>query len=188
MTHTSWLLAAIVLLSYCDRVWAVSGPNLGSASGAGPNQADVETLPAGPAERVESTPHDASPVQAADSWRYRWYQGRWWYYQTDERWAYWDGQSWRDAAPAPQPAFPALQGNAAFVPNSPGVVQRRVPPPYRWLPRREGESDGRYMGRLARWNSPYANGFLQFSSPPPAYYGYGFGYGSMNPYAGYRPW
>jgi hypothetical protein len=44
------------------------------------------------------------------------------------------------------------------------------------------------MGRLARWNSPYANGFLQFSGPPSAYYGYGFGYGSMNPNAGYRPW
>jgi hypothetical protein len=107
---------------------------------------------------------------------------------------YWDGQAWLDVASlpqmsTPQAVFPAPQGNVVNFPNSRGVVQRRSPPPFRPLPRREGESDGRYMGRLARWNSPYANGFLQFSAPPPAYFGYGFGYGyGMNPYSGYRPW
>ncbi len=148
MVRASWLLALMVLLSCCDPAWAASGPALGSANGITPNQVVVETLPAGAAERVESTPRDASPMQAADSWRYRWHEGRWWYFQNDKRWAYWDGQAWRDVASAPAPAFLALQGNAAVGPNSHGVVQRRVPPPFRPLPRREGESDGRYMGRL----------------------------------------
>ena len=184
MSHTSWLLALIILLSCCDWTWAAFGsrtrvPERGCAE---PDPCRNAPRWGGRTHRIFAARHFTLP--AADSWRYRFYEDVGGIIALHSagpigmarRGVLWPRHRCLHFLPC--------KGSAAFVPNSPGVVHRRVPPPYRWLPRREGESDGRYMGRLARWNSPYANGFVQFSGPPAAYYGYGFGYGSMNPYAG----
>jgi hypothetical protein len=32
---------------------------------------------------------------AADSWRYQFFRGRWWYWQPAQAWVYWDGSQWR---------------------------------------------------------------------------------------------
>jgi hypothetical protein len=45
--------------------------------------------------------HDGEENQLADSrhaqdgWRYRYFNGRWWYWQPNETWAIWDGTQWR---------------------------------------------------------------------------------------------
>jgi hypothetical protein len=31
-----------------------------------------------------------------DMWRYKWYQGRWWYYLPNNQWIYFDGTAWQD--------------------------------------------------------------------------------------------
>lgn len=45
--------------------------------------------------------HEGGRDQLADShntgdgWRYRYFNGRWWYWQPSETWAIWDGTQWR---------------------------------------------------------------------------------------------
>jgi hypothetical protein len=34
----------------------------------------------------------------ADGWRYRHFNGRWWYWKPNESWAYWDGARWANLA------------------------------------------------------------------------------------------
>lgn len=37
-----------------------------------------------------------------DDWRYRFHNGRWWYWMTNRQWSYWNGAEWAEyAAPAP---------------------------------------------------------------------------------------
>jgi len=31
-----------------------------------------------------------------DAWRYRWFNGRWWYWLPDNRWTYWENDHWVD--------------------------------------------------------------------------------------------
>ncbi len=31
----------------------------------------------------------------SDAWRYRYFNGRWWYWRPNETWGYWDGAQWR---------------------------------------------------------------------------------------------
>ena len=46
--------------------------------------------------------HEGADNQLADShnlgdgWRYRYFNGRWWYWQPSETWAIWDGSQWRE--------------------------------------------------------------------------------------------
>jgi hypothetical protein len=42
-----------------------------------------------------------SPSARADSWRYRYSGGRWWYWRPSESWLYWDGAQWQAFAPRP---------------------------------------------------------------------------------------
>jgi hypothetical protein len=36
---------------------------------------------------------------AADSWRYQFFRGRWWYWQPAGSWLYWDGWQWQSYLP-----------------------------------------------------------------------------------------
>ena len=36
-----------------------------------------------------------APSSQSDSWRYRYFNGRWWYWKPSNAWAYWDGSLWR---------------------------------------------------------------------------------------------
>jgi hypothetical protein len=35
---------------------------------------------------------------SVDGWRYRYFRGRWWYWQPGESWLYWDGARWQSFA------------------------------------------------------------------------------------------
>ena len=40
----------------------------------------------------------AVSAQEADGWRYRYSNGRWWYWKPNNSWAFWDGSRWLDRA------------------------------------------------------------------------------------------
>jgi hypothetical protein len=48
-------------------------------------------------------PAKAAAVSRPDSWRYRWFQNRWWYYGPTNQWQYWQSNRWH-AYDAPTPA------------------------------------------------------------------------------------
>ncbi len=58
----------------------------------------ARTVPEG--EAVPAPRGEAAPAPAAkrddQTWRYRWHDGRWWYWLPSERWVYWDGRGWID--------------------------------------------------------------------------------------------
>ena len=37
--------------------------------------------------------------QGPDAWRYRYFSGRWWYWQPPGSWLYWDGARWQAFSP-----------------------------------------------------------------------------------------
>jgi hypothetical protein len=41
------------------------------------------------------------PTTLPDGWRYRWHEGRWWYYLPNEQWVYWNGSAWTEVQAAP---------------------------------------------------------------------------------------
>jgi hypothetical protein len=50
-------------------------------------------------------PQNGGPQIGDDqSWRYRWHDGRWWYWMPSERWVYWDGGRWIGYDQASRPA------------------------------------------------------------------------------------
>src|SRR5262245_7193575 len=61
-----------------------------------------ESAPAKPAAEGEAVPAPKAddipaPRSAEDqTWRYRWHDGRWWYWLPSERWVYWDGSRWNE--------------------------------------------------------------------------------------------
>jgi hypothetical protein len=51
-----------------------------------------------PAPRADEIP---SPAKRDDqSWRYRWHEGRWWYWLPSERWVYWEDGRWLEVPSA----------------------------------------------------------------------------------------
>jgi hypothetical protein len=60
---------------------------------------------AGLASGQSESPRSAKGASAAASqdisWRYRWHDGRWWYWLPNRQWVWWDGSKWSDrVAPA----------------------------------------------------------------------------------------
>jgi hypothetical protein len=51
-----------------------------------------------PAAVAATTPANARAGQpnGADQWRYRHHNGQWWYYQTNNKWAVWNGSRWTE--------------------------------------------------------------------------------------------
>jgi len=47
-----------------------------------------------PAPRADEAP--APRAAGGDDWRYRWHEGRWWYWLPSERWVYWEDGRWVD--------------------------------------------------------------------------------------------
>jgi hypothetical protein len=41
------------------------------------------------------TKREPSPASAGDAWRYRWHEGRWWYWLPSGQWAVWTDGQWR---------------------------------------------------------------------------------------------
>ena len=65
--------------------------------------------PVGGEVEKPAAPAETESVPKTDQWRYRWSDGRWWYWTPQKRWMYYgdDGQ-WveYDASPAPLPVAP----------------------------------------------------------------------------------
>jgi hypothetical protein len=79
------------------------GPDLrGSAPGRKPTKQELRVaedliLPRFRSHQGEENQLAASTL-GPDGRRYRYFNGRWWYWQPSETWAYWDGSQWRERA------------------------------------------------------------------------------------------
>ncbi len=61
--------------------------------------------PVAPGERLPGGTEEISrPPATANAWRYRQFEGRWWYYQGPNQWLWWDGQAWHALAAAASPS------------------------------------------------------------------------------------
>lgn len=106
--------------------------------------------------------------RAADdkSWRYRWHNGRWWYWMPNRSWVIWDGNQWLNQA----------DFNAQYQARYTGPRFRGYSQPY--------YNDGRYSTGYRGNYQPYYNGYRG------NYYGpgynnnnyYGPGYGNQSGY------
>ena len=61
---------------------------------------------AGVSEGAAALPSGGSTVSvrqsqqpAVESWRYKWHNGNWWYFQTNKQWLFWDGTRWTTYSP-----------------------------------------------------------------------------------------
>jgi hypothetical protein len=109
--------------------------------GANPGAATVE-------QGVVSQP--AVTAAADENWRFRNYNGTWWYWMPSNRWVYWSNGAWVDFVPTTQPST---------------VVYRSVAPAYSYAP-------------SYNYVSPYSFGYPSYYSSYGYYprYGYGGGY------------
>jgi hypothetical protein len=78
-------------------------PDLNASGRVGPLSAEDRrdlaglVLPRFQSRRAAASQNVLSPNQP-DNWRYRYFNGRWWYWQPSKTWAFWDGRAWRPAA------------------------------------------------------------------------------------------
>ena len=207
MKRTFVTVGGVILLGLCHQASAEPGPVLNPASGpaasapapfealpdnparseVAPSPTVEETIQPGAVESAESPPVPTSPPMSAERWRYKQYQGRWWYFTPDQRWFYWEASAWRESAPGVQPyggvsisnvpsfgppiSFRQKVGiNPDLIPVWRGPPPRYGAPPFAGMPRYNGEPYMMYYGRLYRLRGAYANGFEQFSGPPVGYY------------------
>jgi hypothetical protein len=107
-------------------------------------------------------PSSASTVIAAnpsgDPWRYQWHNGTWWYWTTENRWVYRNGNAWMNYEPAVAIARePAYTGQPAFGNYSPN--------PYGYYSSPYGYSTG--YGGYYNYGPGYRGGYYG----PGGYYG-----------------
>jgi|GEM_PF-6907883 len=110
----SFVLA--VTLAWCASAHAIDTP---------PKPFPVPA-PLGPAAAVnapELAPHLAPATQSDNQWRFKYYNGRWWYWMPDETWVYWQDGRWLHYDPssftpaATQPQLAAstpARGNSGY--------------------------------------------------------------------------
>lgn len=59
----------------------------------------AETSPTQPTAKVRlprQSPNVPPQAPPAERWRYRFYNGHWWYWRGGGRWAYWSGKQWHE--------------------------------------------------------------------------------------------
>ncbi|MHB1036195.1 MAG: hypothetical protein ACYC35_16000 [Pirellulales bacterium] len=133
----------------------------GDASADMPSVLKSSTPQASPAAPAANAPADVSggavPTQVQPalpalpvlprvddvSWRYRWYDGRWWYWQPSNRWVYWWNGQWVRYAPEtyvpgsavlPVPGAGLYYGPAVVRPGYYGPAYYPYPRPWAWGP------------------------------------------------------
>ncbi len=83
---------------------------------------------AAPADAAPTLRDDAAAAPRGDRSRYRWHQGRWWYWLPSERWVFWSKDHWEDYLPPPPaddaPAQAALPAAPVARAGAPTVVYR----------------------------------------------------------------
>jgi hypothetical protein len=81
---------------------------------------DEKETTAAPSDEIipESPSAEAAPqVQATNpnSWRYRWHDGKWWYWLPSERWVYWSNGAWVRYEPTEY--VPPIRYRAYYAPS-----------------------------------------------------------------------
>jgi hypothetical protein len=70
----------------------------------------------------------AAAGTAGEDWRYQWFEGRWWYWMPDSRWAYYQDHRWNDFVPPGQHSAQAARAAAYETPNrsavEPAIAER----------------------------------------------------------------
>lgn len=98
-----------------------------------------------------------------DGWRYRWHEGRWWYWLPDGRWVFWNTDRWIDSVSGMSYGTAYTAGYAStYPPYSYGYVE-----PY-----------------SSAYGTPYHSGYRAGPSAYGSYYGPGFGWGHSAPSGG----
>ena len=98
MTAKYWLTA---LLALC-AAWAASPLFAAEPKAADAGAAASEELPTphadkpAPAQRADDAKKADKTTKADNKWRFRFYNGHWWYWQPDKHWVFWNGANWQD--------------------------------------------------------------------------------------------
>lgn len=96
-----------------------------------------------------------------EDWRYRWYNGRWWYWHPSNRWMYWSGNRWQYHVPGQ--AFRGTPRYYYYAPGQPYYQQgQRSYDFYR------GSPYGGYGRNYYYYGRPDPRGFY---NTPPYYWG-----------------
>lgn len=86
------------LIELEKRVRALESMHENSAGTTAKSRADQASPPARPqngrAASAAALAHPPAPPVNNDSWRFRRFQGKWWYWTPDGRWVYWTGERW----------------------------------------------------------------------------------------------
>lgn len=85
-THSGLLVLAVAL------AWCASAQAIDTPPKPFPVPAPVGTAPA--ANQGELPPHLAPTTQSENQWRFKNYNGRWWYWLPEETWVYWQDGRW----------------------------------------------------------------------------------------------
>jgi hypothetical protein len=146
------LVTTVVLAGLCAMAQEmiatpdpVGGAKIDAGAGSPAAGPIAPSAPAGPM---------AGP--AADKGRYRWYDGRWWYWTPQNRWMWYsDDGHWVafDASPTTPPAAP--QSDAGPVPYDAHYAVPGYPPPGYYYP--GGYWGGYYYPGVAVGVRPYGN-------------------------------
>ena len=148
-----------------------------------------------PLNRLKSCPGTAAPGESADaaaddiSWRYKQYNGRWWYWLPSKRWVFWHEGRWVDYDPATFSQYQARPSRSGMRYRSGPSYQANsgYDSRYRrdyYLDRRDllnppvDRGVGSYYGRYYPFY-PYYSGYVGGIGwgPYGGYYGSGFGAG-----------
>ncbi len=84
MRNFAWWLAI--------AVWLVAAQAAVAAENGGVNTPDRPGPTAGLNGSIVGKPNGAAATN--ELWRYRWHEGRWWYYLPNNQWVWWDGAEW----------------------------------------------------------------------------------------------
>jgi hypothetical protein len=192
------LAAGCLLLSLAVRAAAGSEAEVTVDEPAGPLLngevlPDVNSIESQPAD--EAAPSARSAARDDNQWRYRQYEGRWWYWLPSNRWVMWQDGRWVDppaqSLPAETIETPQYSTAPRYVAPAPSPAARFLQPrPQSWY-----YSDRAYVGPQYYYDEfyePYggARPYPYYPVPRPypgrgySYGGYPYGYRGGYPYYG----
>lgn len=125
------LLASIIGWTLMTPAGAPAGQNR-----TAPQQRSVAVAAAAAANQPVNNP--------ANRWRYRFYNGQWWYYHPTNQWLYWTGKSWTGYRSATSGQRPAKQAGPSLNDDAYDFGRR----PALSIQREKNESRGLYSNSI----------------------------------------
>ena len=108
---------AAVCLAVGASAWAAP-----PVSPADSGQASIVQTPAATVAPDAVANGGAQP--SGEQWRYRWHNGQWWYWLPSNRWAIWDGNTWKPHNPTRYSA--GYRGDGTAYDNSNSAASNRI--------------------------------------------------------------